>query len=140
MSQIDDQLAIMQLISRYYQAIDALDFAGWAACFAPGGRFEGAFDSYDVHADLARFEADTREFERKWTNLRHQATAPVIILDGDQATADCNFMMTTVTAEMGEEPRVSVVMAGRYLDKLERTSDGWRFRVRQSAPDSAQQR
>lgn len=66
-SEAADQLAIMQLAARYFKAIDGLDFGGWAACFAPGGRFEGAYDGYDAHADLLRFEADSRELEKTWS-------------------------------------------------------------------------
>ena len=135
MSQTDDQLAILQLISRYYQRVDALDFAGWADCFAPGGRFEGAYASYDAHADVARFEADSRKLEEKWRSLRHSATVPVIELDGDRANAESNFLMTSVTGGSGANTQIAVVMAGRYRDLLERTADGWRFRERRSLPD-----
>ena len=133
--ELADHLGISQLMSRYYQVVDALDFAGWAACFADGGRFEGAYDSYDAHADLAKFEHDARELEQKWTALRHQATAPVIVLNGDRATAESNFCMTTVKAGKDGQPQVDLVMAGRYADELERTAVGWRFRTRRSLPD-----
>ena len=38
------------------------------------------------------------------------------------------------TPGAGGEPAITIVMVGRYLDALERTPDGWRFRIRWSIP------
>lgn len=60
---------------------------------------------------------------------------PLIVVDGDHAIAETNFCMTTVEPGEGDKPVVRLVMAGRYVDALERTTEGWRFRTRRSLPD-----
>ncbi len=132
----EDTLAITQLITRYYQSIDALDFGAWADCFTADGRFEGAFQGYAAHQDLNRFRGDSLELIRKWPNLRHHATAPVIDWKDDHVSAESNFLMTTVAPCLeGTEPDSRIVMAGRYLDTIVQTPQGWRFAVRRSMPD-----
>jgi 3-phenylpropionate/cinnamic acid dioxygenase small subunit len=130
----EDRDAIHELLARYNEATDDDDFDGWAACFADGGVFQGAFERFELPTELPRYVEHASKLTEGWPNLRHYVTNVRIALDGDRATCR-SFLLMTSTAP-GAAP--ANVMAGTYDDELVRDAGGdWRFASRTVTMDGA---
>jgi hypothetical protein len=126
-AQIEDRLAIIELIGRLVLLLDARD---WTA-------LEGLFTDtvYNDRTSLTGGEPVTlgaAEFVGGWRYLmanldavHHLVTCHVIDLDGDRATCAANMIGTHVLANPTGDPIWMV--GGRHDYQLTRTSDGWRI-------------
>ena len=85
-----------------------------------------ACDSATLYALGAAFANDTH---KNMPKMRHNATNLVIDGEGDTATGSA-FLIGYLAA-----PEYKVIVTGRYIDQLTRTSDGWRFTDRQFTMD-----
>jgi ketosteroid isomerase-like protein len=109
---------IRHLMAAYCHRIDDGDLAGWAALFADGARLV-----------IGRREYEGRPAIRAWAEgslaasddaTRHMVTNLEIDVAGDIATAISDFMVLSTS--------MSVLVAGRYDDRLARSDDGtWAF-------------
>jgi ketosteroid isomerase-like protein len=109
--------AIEQLMIRYADRIDANDPEGAAACFTQDGvgNYWGVFEGRKAIADrlaiiLSIFSATS-----------HHLTNASINLEGDQATALSYVYAFHTMAGSGEPWHYW----GRWVDRLERTDEGW---------------
>jgi SnoaL-like domain len=124
---LEDRLAILELIGRLVLLLDARD---WDA-------LEGLFTDtvYNDRTSLTGGEPETlgaAEFVGGWRYLmqnldavHHLVTCHVITLDGDHATCAANMQGTHVLANSSGGPMWTV--GGRHDYQLTRTSDGWRI-------------
>ena len=98
---LQDRIEIEELLHRYAEMVDRRDWAQMNRIFA----LEAAIESWPI-------------------NL-HVIGNVIIEIDGDVATSRCYFH-----SPMGretEDGQFIITNAGRYLDKLIRTADGWRI-------------
>ena len=126
-TELEDRLAILELIGRLALLLDARD---WDA-------LEGLFTNpvYSDRTSLWGGEPETQspaEFVGGWryalANLdavHHLITGHVISLDGDQATCAANMQGTHVFANASGGPMWTV--GGRHDYQLRRTPGGWRI-------------
>lgn len=121
-----DTLDILQLYSRYNTAIDTGDGKTFARCFVEGGKFDAGFQVLDGHDAIEAFADGTH---KALPGMRHNATNIVIDGAGDRATGSA-FLIGYDT-----KGGYKVIVTGRYMDELTKTSQGWRFTKRIFSPD-----
>jgi ketosteroid isomerase-like protein len=126
-AELEDRLAIIELINRLVLLLDARDWKALEHLFTD--------TVYNDRTSLTGGEPETlgvAEFVGGWRSLmehldavHHLVTCHVINLDGDQATCAANMQGTHVLANHSGGPIWQV--GGRHDYQLTRTSDGWRI-------------
>jgi 3-phenylpropionate/cinnamic acid dioxygenase small subunit len=123
-----DLLEIQQLIHRYAWLIDARDFDGLDAVFAPGAEIH-----YNVFGGVKQAWPEVKEFLRFGLSLhrvtQHQMNTPLIELAGDRASARTYGNLVHVQQLTDGKPHY-VVQHAIYHDALERRPEGWRITSR----------
>jgi len=126
-AELEDRLAILELISRMVLLLDARDWDGLVPLFTD--------TVYNDRTSLTGGEPETQgaaEFVGGWRYLmehldavHHMVSCHVIDLDGDRATCAANMQGNHVLANSSGGPMWTV--GGRHDYQLTRTSDGWRI-------------
>jgi ketosteroid isomerase-like protein len=116
--EIDDRVAIREVLLRYARGVDARDLALVASCFTPDAAYHGALASGTIADALASLP----DRMRRYTGTRHAITGQSIEVDGDSArsSADC-------TAQHWLPGGGCRTVGVRYRDELVRGPDGWRI-------------
>jgi ketosteroid isomerase-like protein len=120
--EIDDRIAIRELVLRYARAVDARDLGLVASCFTPDAGYRGALARGTIGDALAALPAALE----RYAATRHLITGQVIELDGDVARseADC-------TAQHWLADGACRTVGVRYRDELARGPEGWRITRRE---------
>jgi len=121
---VQDYLDIQQLYARYYQTIDAGDSEGWANTFTSDGVFNTNTRGHDALLESNRRGGTNRP-------LRHWHSNLVIAPTAEGANGSTYVMQIDITTK---PPSISTY--SRYDDKLVKTPQGWRFKVRQRSSDT----
>jgi 3-phenylpropionate/cinnamic acid dioxygenase small subunit len=122
-----DEAAISDLLAHYNVVTDALDIDGWAACFAPDGVFNGAYDSFRLPQDKVRFAEHARELEAAgMPRLRHFLSNIRIRVHGNTAKSHCFFQIVATD----DDAHSTITMVGEYADELVKSGEGWLFAAR----------
>ncbi len=127
---LEDLQEIHQLFVDYGLALDAGDFAAYAALFArdgeillgPMGRAVGP---------VAIEELMRRTLDGRVGSSLHIISSPQVVLDGDRATAQ--VMWTVIHRGHDGQPRLTMI--GRHHDDLVRENGRWRFQRRRGTVD-----
>jgi|ERR1700722_13804455 ketosteroid isomerase-like protein len=128
----DDKLAIRELLERYMRYNDdgALDRV--VALFADDGIYQVTGNVLRGHRDIREFLGRSGGFtdgRPVWTEPGelykqprsvHVISSPIIDVDGDEATAESDF----VVINRGADGRAYTSLVGRYRDQLQRQPDG----------------
>ncbi len=127
MSERDDRDAITDLIYRYAELVDAGDFDGVGklldrASFG-GPRTPAVTGARNI---AALFAMTTRRFECGTPKTRHLVLNPIVVIEGDAATARSTFCVVQATDRIPLQP----IVVGRYLDRFARDRHGWHFTER----------
>ena len=117
-AQLADRQRIVAVIDRYASALDDKDYARFRTCFAAdavvryGDTVLRGPDAVAAHceASLAR-----------WTATQHLLGNYEVALDGDRAAARTAMHASHVSADE------IWVVAGTYVDRLERRGGDWRI-------------
>jgi ketosteroid isomerase-like protein len=122
---LQDKQAITDVVHRYGYALDGRDWALLRTCFTPDvvGHYGGdPLEGYEAIETLCR---DTLE---PMSVSQHLIGNVLVTVDGDGATSQCYLHAQHVLPDTpgGDQ----FIFAGRYLDKLVRTSGGWRIAER----------
>jgi len=131
----DDRQQLLDLVSRYAQAVDRRDLDGLLDCFMPDARL--TFVS--TGAVLVGHDAIRQFFSEGFDGLMAPATSASTHLmtntlvtfaeSGDEAS-----METTAVSYFATETRAEVGVRGlTYSDRCVRGEDGWRFQERTHA-------
>jgi 3-phenylpropionate/cinnamic acid dioxygenase small subunit len=120
--EIDDRIAIRELLLRYARGVDARDLALVASCFTPDAGYRGALACGTIGDALAALPGAMG----RYAATRHLITGQVIELDGDVArsNAECTAQHWLPN---GDCRTVGV----RYRDDLVRGPEGWRITRRE---------
>jgi hypothetical protein len=126
-TELEDRLAIIELVGRLSLTIDGKDWNEMAQLFTD--------TVYHDRTSLTGGEPTTlpvAEFVEGWRQtlqgmdaVHHQITNHVISLDGDRATCAANMQGTHVLANASGGPMWTV--GGRHDYQLRRTPGGWRI-------------
>jgi hypothetical protein len=137
--QLEDQVAIGRLIARYGPAVDSGSAAAAARLWTDDGVFaappHGVWTGHDEIAGMVNGAGHQGLINN---GVGHVLTAPLIALDGDEATA-WNYALNIRWDGPQDRFWVARVSANRW--RLRRTSGGWQFTDRTSrtldgAPES----
>jgi hypothetical protein len=133
-----DREGIRALCSTYALAVDRRDFTCLRELFLPDARL--AIYAGDPAPEALRFEARGQEaivralrgIER-YPVTTHQLGGQTLELEGDQARAQTRCLASHLFLQGGVRQRLD--MAIRYLDRLVRVGEAWRFAERALAVD-----
>ena len=126
--EISDRLEIQDLMVRYSYAIDSRSWDALDDVFTPDAHID-----YSVFGGSVGNLAETKDFLREampmFSTLQHMVSGTTIAFTGAD-TADtrtqCHNPMT-----MGDAESPDLMVCGLwYVDKLVRTSNGWRIKER----------
>ncbi len=133
---LEDERGVLRTLYRYGHSIDAGEEAAWVDCFTEDGRFfahgrHTTHTALDVTGRPALRAFIAEHTRRPYLFHQHGLIEPLIDVDGDTATC-----VSYLTVLMEHEGRPVQRVFGRYLDQLERGTDGvWRFRLREAQID-----
>ena len=122
---VADRMQIADLMARYADMVDRRDWPKMDRNFA----IEATIDFRASGGRLGPFREMLAWLDRaleSWPMHLHMITNLIVDLDGDSASSSCYFH-ATIGRESHEGAQYTVTPSGRYLDRLIRTSDGWRI-------------
>jgi 3-phenylpropionate/cinnamic acid dioxygenase small subunit len=122
---LEAKLEIGELVFRYGYALDSRDWDKLRTCFLPDvvGYYGGdPLRGYEAIEDLCRTTLEPLSASQ------HLIGNVVVTVDGDGATSSCYLHAQHVRP--GTEGGEQFIFAGRYLDRLVRTGEGWRIAER----------
>ena len=119
-----DYADIQQLYARYYHTIDAGQGEAWANTFTADGVFNGNTRGHDALAASRRGSLKDHPLRHWHSNLTLTPTA-------EGADGSAYVMQIDITTK---PPSISTF--SRYDDKLVKTPQGWRFKIRQRSSDT----
>lgn len=126
-----DRMAIIELYGRYNWAVDSTDGDAFAATFTADGAFVGSISTLRG-AEALRAFAVSEALDKR--GLQHWSSNIVIdFLGPDVARSRAYSLALIPGADMPVIER-----AGRYDDRLVRTTQGWRFAERKYFRQAAQ--
>jgi ketosteroid isomerase-like protein len=127
MAEIEDRLAIIELIGRLSLTIDAKDWDTMGQLFTDTVYHDrtSLTGGEPYTAPVAQFVDGWRQTLQAMGAVHHQITNHVISLEGDAATCAANMQGTHVLANASGGPMWTV--GGRHEYQLKRTADGWRI-------------
>jgi len=124
-----DAEAIRCLLSDYGRLLDARDWEGWAALFAPDGAWVGGpYGEVAGHAALIAF--GRREFSDAPPCV-HMLSNMAIRPAGERATAWSRWLVI----EQAPDGTLRTIQAGSYADRLVKLAGQWRFARREATLD-----
>jgi 3-phenylpropionate/cinnamic acid dioxygenase small subunit len=126
MSPIADELALMQLVSRYCHLLDDRRFDEVAALHADDATFTVMGATYRGPAEIEKFFVDNVPPEARG---RHLCVNTVLDVDGDQARGVTDYVVVVPGGSGFAITNPAAV--GRYHDRFVRVADGWRLAARQ---------
>lgn len=118
-----DEAEIGRLLLGFAAALDAKDWASYAATFTEDGVFEIMGQKRRGREEIAAGPA--RDLAR-YHALQHYSTNHVINVEGDRATAS-HYVIGVHVPDAGAPERHADV-GGRYHCECLRTADGWRLK------------
>lgn len=122
---LQDRQEIADVLHRYGYALDGRDWDGLRACFLPDvvGHYGGdPLQGYEAIEELCRVTLEPLSVSQ------HLIGNVTVSVDGDAASATCYLHAQHVLP--GTPGGEQFIFAGRYLDLLVRTPDGWRIAER----------
>ncbi len=128
---IEDKLAIEELIALYNHSLDGGDYETWVDCWSEEAVMDGA-GQYRVGIEAIRDFANTYEQNHRSQipGLRHFTCNIISDITGNEATSR-SFLQLTRTGANG----VQIIFTGRYEDVLIKREGKWRFRGRKFIQD-----
>jgi len=126
-TELEDRLAILELIGRLALTIDGRDWNALGQLFTDTVYHDrtSLTGGEPYTAPVAQFVEGWRQTLQAMDAVHHQITNHVVSLNGDQATCAANMMGTHVLANASGGPMWTV--GGRHDYQLTRTPDGWRI-------------
>jgi hypothetical protein len=125
MSQLDDKIAIQELLARYCGHLDNGRFAEMAACFTEGGTWDTAFGAATGRAKIEELVRKLASRNQPRPAMLHLTSNVIVEITGDTASATSSWMVAQ------NSPRGPLLdCAGNYIDKLRKVGGQWLFDYR----------
>ena len=132
MNDVEDRLAIHELLARYSHTIDSGEYEAWIDCFVPEGTLVSAVGTSSGHEALRVFAANYDASRARMPHARHYMTNIACEIDGEIATAR-SYVQITSSAPSG----VRTLFTGQYDDELAKVGGKWKFVERRGIPDTS---
>ena len=122
MSDLEDRLAVGDVIIKYADSVDLLDMDRYATCFTDDVVVTGFGEK--AFTGLAEYMPWVTAARAKYGRTQHMIGNIRVTLDGDRA-----HMRSYVQAthEIPGDPGHLLTLWAAYVDDLVRTADGWRI-------------
>ena len=132
LSNLEDKLAIEELIARYNHSIDSFDMATWLNCWTEDAVFDG-IGQYLVGKPAITGFANSYEvtYGKRMPSGRHFTTNIASKINGDTATAT-SYLQLWSTGEKGAK----IAFTGVYSDQFRKEHGQWRFSLRRMVMDA----
>ncbi len=128
---VEDTLAIQQLLIDYGHTLDGRDSTGFASLFAQDGEWIAPPDFHPRGREEIKAMID-RMFAKVPPSARaHYITNMKIAVDGDRAEAHARFILV----EPSDDGSPRIRLSGHYDDELVREDGQWRFLRRRLTHD-----
>lgn len=121
MTEIEDKLAIRDLMARYSFAHNFGDIEGYVECFTEDGVIESPIGTVKGSAAIRQY-ITAREAEVCESPLRYMVTNIITNVQGDRATGKCYLLILQVLRE-----GVKLVTTGVYKDEFCKIDGTWRI-------------
>jgi hypothetical protein len=125
--ELEDHLAIEQLLMQYGATLDSRDFAAYSQLFARQGTWSGNIGTFTGPAAIK--EAMEKAFNGPGSPITggsfHLLTNPIIHVHGDHGTALSKWTFCRMV-----DGKPSIIMSGHYEDTLVREGGSWKFMSR----------
>ncbi len=127
LGELEDRLAITDVLYQYATALDTRDWDLLRSCFTADGvadflEFGGVNEGRDAIVTLCGGVLSGLDASQ------HLIGNPRVVLDGDKATATCYFQAQHfLTSPAGGN---TYLVGGTYVDRLVRTDEGWQIEHR----------
>lgn len=127
-----DHLAIHDLLVDYCLHLDRMDLAALAALFTPDCRVIYGPDPHLMAEGATALEASLARMWR-WKRTAHHLSNVRIRAEGDDGAHAESYVLAWHERPDGD----TATIYGRYLDRLVRTSNGWRISERRMQMNGA---
>jgi 3-phenylpropionate/cinnamic acid dioxygenase small subunit len=124
----EDRLAVMNLIARYAQCLDAGDIDGYVANFTPEARIEWANGSAKGRDEIRAWVSGLMRGGIGATPARVRHVAGMPEIDGDSER--CSARTYVIILSTRDDGTVVVSSLGSYADTIVKTEAGWLFEKR----------
>jgi ketosteroid isomerase-like protein len=129
-----DRALAVELVARYAEAIDAGDFAGVGALLADAELLDEQGNRIAAGAEQiqALYEATTLRHDDGTPMTAHVITNTIVdVVGADELELRSRFVVFQGTDTLALQP----VVVGRYVDRVARGGDRWRFVRRTMIPE-----
>jgi hypothetical protein len=126
-AELEDRLAIAQLMASYGPAVDSGSARATADLWTHDGRYDAGVVAFESSAEIATMVTTDPHQRFITSGAAHVASPPVITIDGDHATATC-YQQVLLHDEVSGGYRTWRVSAHRW--EWRRTADGWKVTTR----------
>lgn len=127
MSNIEDRVAITELLARYSHLVSDRRYEEFGMLYTDDG---GLIDARGARALGPAAMADyVRQSQKDWGPFKQITVNQIIVVNGDDATGTSDYFIFRL-----EHGVLAPRSAGRYDDVYRRTPDGWRFVTRSITP------
>ncbi len=122
MSELEDRLAVGDIIIRYADSIDQLDYDRYCTCFTDDVVVTG-FGAEPI-VGLSAYRPWVTAARNKYGRTQHLIGNIQVTVNGDTATLRSYVQ---ATHELLADPDHLIILWAAYNDKLVRTSEGWKI-------------
>ena len=123
MSQLEDRLAIGDVIIRYADSIDQCDYDRYCTCFTDDVEVAG-FSAGSIKG-LAEYREWVSAARNKYGRTQHMIGNIQVTVNGDTGTLRSYVQ---ATHELPSDPDHLFVLWAAYNDEMVRTNDGWKIK------------
>ena len=129
--EIGDHVEIVQVLQRYFTALDEQDYALLDTVFIPAATLSYSLGDAEAGPTLpyAEMRERLRQFNRRFRSIQHIMGAPLIDLEGDSARSRTGLRAIHII-ETAAGSSSTWTVYGTYWDTYTRTPAGWRIRER----------
>ena len=122
MSELEDRLAIQDVMTRYAAGVDDRDFEQYRGCFADDVEIVGF--GGDPVIGAARWPEDVKGKLAVFGQTQHMLGPQLVSIEGDKASARTDVQAMHY---MADDPETTLILWATYFTDLKREVTGWKI-------------